>query len=121
LTKTISLAPTVWAADFSPYPDAVLHLMGPMEVVPLAKSDLRLLAGKDGAISPDTQELLALSLTLPQFAASGARKDLVQCSCQAGPAPMRPIFTADHALTTLRMRNYRVSLLAAQPISQAIA
>ncbi|MCU0801351.1 MAG: hypothetical protein MUD11_06170 [Rhodobacteraceae bacterium] len=119
MTKTISLAPTVWAADFSPYPDAVLHLMGPMEVVPLAKSDLRLLAGKDGAISPDTQELLAL--TLPQFAASGARKDLVQCSCQAGPAPMRPIFTADHALTTLRMRNYRVSLLAAQPISQAIA
>ena len=86
MNQTRSHSPAIRAADFSQCPDAVLRLMALTGGVPLAISDVLRLAGSCGNISPHTQEWRALIL---------------------------PRFTADQALTTLRMRNRRVLLLAA--------
>jgi hypothetical protein len=103
-------------ADFAAYPEAVLQLMGPMEMVPLGTDDLRLLAGRGGKITDDTRAMLAT--TLPRFAATGAHMRLGLCSFKTGPGRMLPVFTPDQAITTLRMRNRRVALIAAQMLAE---
>ncbi|WP_308917471.1 hypothetical protein [Jannaschia sp. LMIT008] len=102
--------PRVWAAEFGAYPEGVLALMGPMEVMPLDHADLLWLARQADAPS----EFLAhhLDEAVDPFAATGAHFRLGLCSFKRGPGRLLPVFDGRQVMTTMAARNERVAQVA---------